>query len=50
MDIEELPRRERKQGKGSDEMYFYGRKITRMEERVVPLAVVERELEEFLRT
>lgn len=46
--IKELPIRERKHDEVNDAMYFYGRRITRIEEKVIPLAVVVQELETFL--
>ncbi len=46
--IEGFARADRGLGEQRDEMYFYGRKITRVEERIVPLPVVVRELRDFL--
>jgi len=46
--IEGFPRAERGSAEKMDEMYFYGRRVTRIEEKIVPLAVVEKELREFL--
>lgn len=46
--IEGLPRFERGSGEKRDEMYFYGRRITRVEEKIVPLAVAIKELRGFI--
>lgn len=47
-DIDQLPQENRKTGKYDDQMYLYGRRITRVEEKVFPLDMIIAELTKYL--
>ncbi|MEA1960971.1 MAG: hypothetical protein U9N81_06805 [Bacillota bacterium] len=47
-DIDQLPHRLRYVGRCSDQMYLYGRSISRVEEKVFPLPMVRNELTRYL--
>jgi hypothetical protein len=46
--IDDLPQGIRKTGKYYDKMYFYGRPINRIEEKVYPLAVIKEYLNNYI--
>ncbi|QGT99699.1 hypothetical protein SYNTR_1106 [Candidatus Syntrophocurvum alkaliphilum] len=46
--IEDLPKKNRNMGRYSDRMYYYGRSISRVEEKVFPVKMIIEELNDYL--
>jgi hypothetical protein len=48
--LDSLPQSIRDMGNYQDHMYLYGRTISRIEERILPLPVILEKLQQFLAT